>query len=117
VKRPERKKHNLAGHHFSMAVIGAPRWTLSENATDVLIPQYFRHIEVDDVLTPYRIVAQPDKQEVAKQLDKERTTSKYAINSLCSVASDNSETDIEQFHPDKLASRAAARQACEGTIM
>ncbi|KAH7233946.1 uncharacterized protein BKA55DRAFT_523124 [Fusarium redolens] len=96
-----------------MAVIGAPRWTLSENATDVLIPQYFRHIEVDDVLTPYRIVAQPDKQEVAKQLDKERTTSKYAINSLCSVASDNSETDIEQFHPDKLASRAAARQALE----
>ncbi|KAF4343077.1 hypothetical protein FBEOM_2966 [Fusarium beomiforme] len=115
VKKPQRKKHSLVGTSFSKAAIRTPRWTLSENVTDILTGQRFRRIEADEMLTPDRIEALRKKREAAQQLDDERNIIKErnSIDSARSAASDNSETDIEPFHLDELASRIRARQAVE----
>ncbi|KAM0075454.1 hypothetical protein ACKRZS_012104 [Fusarium odoratissimum] len=119
VKKPQRKKHSLVGTSFSKAAIRTPRWTLSENVTDILTGQRFRRIEADEMLTPDRIEALRKKREAAQQLDDERTTTRerYSIDSVRSAASDNSETDIEPFHLDELASRIRARQAVENSAV
>ncbi|RBR13880.1 hypothetical protein FVER53590_00338 [Fusarium verticillioides] len=98
-----------------LGAIRTPRWTLSENVTDILTGQRFRRIEADEMLTPDRIEALRKKREAAQQLDEERATTRerYSIDSVRSAASDNSETDIEPFHLDELASRIRARQAVE----
>ncbi|KAF9773670.1 hypothetical protein IL306_008471 [Fusarium sp. DS 682] len=77
--------------------------------------QRFRRIEADEMLTPDRIEALRKKREAAQQLDDECNTIKErnSIDSVRSAASDNSETDIEPFHLDELASRIRARQAVE----
>ncbi|KAH6960469.1 hypothetical protein DER45DRAFT_159978 [Fusarium avenaceum] len=119
VKKPQRKKHNLAGHPFAKAAIRTPRWTLSENVTDILTGQRFRRIEADEMLTPDRIEALRKKREAAQQLDEEREErrERYSIDSVRSAASDNSETDVEPFHLDELASRIRARQAIEHLVI
>ncbi|KAJ4263603.1 hypothetical protein NW762_006425 [Fusarium torreyae] len=113
VKKPQRKKNNLVGHPFSKAAIRTPRWTLSENVTDILTGQRFRRIEADEMLTPDRIEEVRKKREAAQQLEEERMREQCPIDSPRSMASDNSETDIEPFHLDELASRIRARQAVE----
>ncbi|KAF4447441.1 hypothetical protein F53441_9052 [Fusarium austroafricanum] len=117
VKKPQRKKNGLVGTSFSKAAIRTPRWTLSENVTDILTGQRFRRIEADEMLTPDRIEALRKKREAAQQLDDERTRERYSIDSVRSAASDNSETDIEPFHLDELASRIRARQAVENLVV
>ncbi|EMT61196.1 hypothetical protein FOC4_g10014245 [Fusarium odoratissimum] len=81
--------------------------------------QRFRRIEADEMLTPDRIEALRKKREAAQQLDDERATTRerYSIDSVRSAASDNSETDIEPFHLDELASRIRARQAVENSAV
>ncbi|KAI8691623.1 hypothetical protein NCS56_00155200 [Fusarium sp. Ph1] len=110
VKKPQRKKnhHQQGGHRFSKSPIRAPRWTLSENVTDILTGQRFRRIEADEMLTPDRIEALRRKREEAQQLDEERLKHRYSSDSVRSMASDNSETDVEPFHLDELASRIGA---------
>lgn len=119
MKKPQRKKHSLVGTPFSKAAIRTPRWTLSENVTEILTGQRFRRIEADEMLTPDRIEALRKKREAAQQLDDERATTRerYSIDSVRSAASDNSETDIEPFHLDELASRIRARQAVENSAV
>ncbi|KAL4730792.1 hypothetical protein ACLX1H_002832 [Fusarium chlamydosporum] len=120
VKKPRRKKH-FVGQSISKAAIRTPRWTLSENVTDILTGQRFRRIEADEMLTPDRIEAVRRKREAAQQLDEERAEEhakeRYSIDSIRSVASDNSETDNEPFHLDELASRIRARQAAENAAL
>ncbi|KAF5012125.1 hypothetical protein FDECE_1774 [Fusarium decemcellulare] len=112
VKKPQRKKnHHHIGHighvgtRFSRSPIRAPRWTLSENVTDILTGQRFRRIEADEMLTPDRIEALRKKREEEQQLDDERLKRRYSSDSARSIESDNSETDVEPFHLDELASR------------
>ncbi|KAF5027695.1 hypothetical protein F66182_179 [Fusarium sp. NRRL 66182] len=116
-KKPPKKKQHLAGRPFSKPAIRAPRWTLSENVTDILTGQRFRRIQADEMLTPDRIEALRKKREAAQRLDEERTRHRYSIDSVHSVASDNSETDMEPFHLDELASRIRARQAMESSAV
>ena len=117
VKKPQRKKQSFVGQSFSRAAIRTPRWTLSENVTDILTGQRFRRIEADEMLTPDRIEAVRKKREAAQQLDEERAEERakerYSIDSIRSATSDNSETDVEPFHLDELASRIRARQTAE----
>ncbi|RGP66360.1 hypothetical protein FSPOR_6738 [Fusarium sporotrichioides] len=117
VKKPQRKKQSFVGQSFSKAATLTPRWTLSENMADILTGQRFRRIEADEMLTPDRIEALRKKREAAQQLDderaEERARERYSIDSIRSAASDNSETDVEPFHLDELASRIKARQAAE----
>ncbi|XEU97752.1 hypothetical protein FSHL1_003038 [Fusarium sambucinum] len=121
VKKPQRKKQGFVGQSFSKAATLTPRWTLSENMTDILTGQRFRRIEADEMLTPDRIEALRRKREAAQQLDderaEERARERNSIDSVRSAASDNSETDIEPFHLDELASRIRARQAAENTAV
>ncbi|KAM0359343.1 hypothetical protein HYE67_008206 [Fusarium culmorum] len=121
VKKPQRKKQSFVGQSFSKAATLAPRWTLSENMADILTGQRFRRIEADEMLTPDRIEALRRKREAAQQLDderaEERARERHSIDSIRSDASDNSETDVEPFHLDELASRIRARQAAENTAV
>ncbi|KAL3605391.1 hypothetical protein FPOAC2_00336 [Fusarium poae] len=120
VKKPQRKKQSFVGQSFSKAATLTPRWTLSENMTEILTGQRFRRIEADEMLTPDRIEALRRKREAAQQLDderaEERARERNSIDSVRSAASDNSETDIEPFHLDELASRIRARQAAEAAV-
>ncbi|RGP80315.1 hypothetical protein FLONG3_1464 [Fusarium longipes] len=121
VKKPQRKKQSFVGQSFSKAAIRTPRWTLSENMTDFLTGQRFRRIEADEMLTPARIEALRRKREAAQQLDderaEERARERYSIDSIRSAASDNSETDVEPFHLEQLASRIGVRQVVEKTAV
>ncbi|KAF4984759.1 hypothetical protein FZEAL_120 [Fusarium zealandicum] len=111
VKKPQRKKNSQGGNRQGKSPIRTPRWTLSENVTDILTGQRFRRIEADEMLTPDRIAALRKKREEAQQLDEERLRHRYSSESARSMASDNSETDVEPFHLDDLASRISARAA------
>ncbi|KAM5355255.1 hypothetical protein ACJ41O_001901 [Fusarium nematophilum] len=112
VKKPQRKKNHQGGHRLGKSPIRTPRWTLSENVTDILTGQRFRRIEADEMLTPDRIEALRRRREDAQQqLDEERPKHRYSSESVRSVASESSETDIEPFHLDDLATRIGARAA------
>ncbi|KAJ4260096.1 hypothetical protein NW757_002046 [Fusarium falciforme] len=76
--------------------------------TDEAFIARFRRIEADEMLTPDRIEALRRKREEAQQLDEERLKHRYSSDSVRSMASDNSETDVEPFHLDELASRIGA---------
>lgn len=60
------------------------------------------------MLTPDRIEALRRKREEAQQLDEDRLKHRYSSDSIRSMESDNSETDVEPFHLDELASRIGA---------
>ncbi|KAH6900489.1 hypothetical protein B0T10DRAFT_30223 [Thelonectria olida] len=92
---------------------GPRSWTLPENVTEILTGQRFKRIEADEMLTPERLEMLNRRREQQAQLEEE---TKKASRESCdsshdegrSLLSENSETPIEPFHLEDLASRIGA---------
>ncbi|KAI8623972.1 hypothetical protein F5Y19DRAFT_342035 [Xylariaceae sp. FL1651] len=78
-----------------LAVKSGPRWTLTENVSELLTGKLFHRIEADEMLTPDQIEAY--KQQRMSRLQKQRLTE--------AVENDSADTPIEPFHLEDLPLR------------
>lgn len=108
VTKQRKSKLPHRASHQERSPSRAPRWPLTENMTDILTGQRFKKIEADEMLTPERMEAVKRKREEARHMDEERLRYRQSSESVCSVASDNSDTSLGPFHLDELASRISA---------
>ncbi|KAI0384126.1 hypothetical protein F5Y04DRAFT_278125 [Hypomontagnella monticulosa] len=85
-----------------------PKWTLSDNVTELFSGKFFHKVEVDEMLTPgqleqYRLrrmsIMQSEKSE------KSVKSEKPADKSIDTLDTESSDTPIEPFHLDDLPSR------------
>ncbi|KAI0187868.1 hypothetical protein EV127DRAFT_139707 [Xylaria flabelliformis] len=88
--RPTRK--NAAS---KQATKNGPRWTLSENVSELLTGKLFHRMEVDEMLTPDQIEAFKQQRITKLQVDKMAAALEQEI----------AETPIEPFHLEDLPSR------------
>ncbi|CAM1504730.1 Fc.00g023210.m01.CDS01 [Cosmosporella sp. VM-42] len=112
VKKPKKKKKAAKKPRYGTARQGksqvrVPRWTLSENVTDILTGQRFRRIEADEMLTPGRIEELRRTREAAR-LNENQLAPRKSSDSARSVRSDTTETPVEPFHLQDLPSRIGA---------
>ncbi|KAI0474660.1 hypothetical protein F4859DRAFT_514511 [Xylaria cf. heliscus] len=81
MQRPKRKKSKKSRHRTSMrstrktaapkqAAKSGPRWTLSENVSELLTGKLFHRIEADEMLTPDQIEAFKQQRITKLQVDK-----------------------------------------------
>ncbi|KAI8954923.1 hypothetical protein F4801DRAFT_587122 [Xylaria longipes] len=106
MQRPKRKKSKKSRHTTSMrstrkaiapkqAVKTGPRWTLSENVSELLTGKLFHRIEVDEMLTADQIEAFKQQRITKLQVDKMAAALEHEL----------ADTPIEPFHLDDLPLR------------
>lgn len=106
IQRPKRKKSKKSKHRVSMkstrktaapkqAVKSGPRWTLSENVSELLTGKLFHRIEADEMLTPDQIEAFKQQRITKLQVDK----------MAAALENELADTPIEPFHLEDLPSR------------
>ncbi|OLN81726.1 hypothetical protein CCHL11_06892 [Colletotrichum chlorophyti] len=97
-RRKRSKKRSKSGSRK------ATRWQLGEDVAEILSGQFFRRIEVDELLTPDRLKALGAERECQLQLTQSRSSS----DTIRTVSTDGSETSVEPFHLQDLPSRIGA---------
>ncbi|KAI0178800.1 hypothetical protein GGR52DRAFT_578968 [Hypoxylon sp. FL1284] len=106
VKRKKSKKSKKAKSVKSMkphrkpaspkpATKSGPRWTLSDNVTELFSGKFFHRVEVDEMLTPSQLEACRQRRMSIMQSEKSTET----------LSTEASDTPIEPFHLDDLPSR------------
>ncbi|KAI2602263.1 hypothetical protein GGR54DRAFT_634131 [Hypoxylon sp. NC1633] len=112
LKRKKSKKSKKAKpmkpHRKSTAVKPAaksgPRWTLSDNVTELFSGKLFHRIEVDEMLTPSQLEAYRLRRESIMQSEKS-ASEKSSAKSTETLDAESSDTPIEPFHLEDLSSR------------
>lgn len=77
------------------ATKSGPRWTLSDNVTELFSGKFFHRVEVDEMLTPSQLEAYRLRRMSIMQSEKSTET----------LDTESSDTPIEPFHLDGLPSR------------
>ncbi|KAI4864989.1 hypothetical protein F4820DRAFT_312295 [Hypoxylon rubiginosum] len=77
------------------AAKSGPRWTLSDNVTDLFSGKFFHKIEVDEMLSPSQVEAYRLRRMSIMQSEKSTET----------LDTESSDTPVEPFHLDDLPSR------------
>ncbi|KAI1740324.1 hypothetical protein F4680DRAFT_116202 [Xylaria scruposa] len=106
MQKPKRRKSKKSKHTTSVrparknasskqATKNGPRWTLSENVSELLTGKLFHRMEVDEMLTPDQIEAFKQQRITKLQVDKMAAALEQEIAG----------TPIEPFHLDDLPSR------------
>ncbi|KAI0548405.1 hypothetical protein F4679DRAFT_322931 [Xylaria curta] len=106
MQKPKRRKSKKSRHTTSIksarknapskqATKNGPRWTLSENVSELLTGKLFHRMEVDEMLTPDQIEAFKQQRITKLQVDKMAAALEQEI----------AETPVEPFHLDDLPSR------------
>ncbi|KAI1766672.1 hypothetical protein GGR53DRAFT_485461 [Hypoxylon sp. FL1150] len=72
-----------------------PRWTLSDNVTELFSGKFFHRVEVDEMLTPSQLEAYRLRRMSLMQSEKSTET----------LDTESSDTPVEPFHLDDLPSR------------
>ncbi|KAI1774735.1 hypothetical protein F4818DRAFT_71749 [Hypoxylon cercidicola] len=88
------KPHRKPATPKSVAKSG-PRWTLSDNVTDLFSGKLFHRVEVDEMLTPSQLEAYRLRRMSIMQSEKSTET----------LNTESSDTPVEPFHLDDLPSR------------
>ncbi|KAK1731916.1 uncharacterized protein BDZ83DRAFT_556693, partial [Colletotrichum acutatum] len=101
--KPRRKKSKKS-KRVKMRSKKSARWQLGEDVADILTGQFFRKVEVDELLTPDRLHALRLERESQGQPRRSSDT-------LRTVSTDGSETPVEPFHLQDLLSRIGAAGA------
>ncbi|KAF9875768.1 hypothetical protein CkaCkLH20_06700 [Colletotrichum karsti] len=96
--RPRRKKSKKAKRSKTRSKKSA-RWQLGEEVTDILTGQFFRKIEVNELLSPDYLQAVRAGREAQ---------SRISSDTMRTVDTDGSETPVEPFHLQDLPSRIGA---------
>ncbi|KAI0452512.1 hypothetical protein F5B21DRAFT_506212 [Xylaria acuta] len=106
IQRPKRKKSKKSRQRTSMrstrkaaapkqTVKTGPRWTLSENVSELLTGKLFHRIEADEMLTPDQIEAFKQQRITKLQVDKMAAALEHEL----------ADTPTEPFHLDDLPLR------------
>lgn len=77
------------------AAKSGPRWTLSDNVTELFSGKFFHRVEVDEMLTPSQLEAYRLRRMSIMQSEKSTET----------LDTESSDTPVEPFHLDDLPSR------------
>ncbi|KAK1455285.1 hypothetical protein CMEL01_04045 [Colletotrichum melonis] len=101
--KPRRQKSKKS-KRVKMRSKKSARWQLGEDVADILTGQFFRKVEVDELLTPDRLHALRVERESQGQPRRSSDT-------LRTVSTDGSETPVEPFHLQDLLSRIGAAGA------
>ena len=92
-----------------------PRWTFTENVTELFTGQLFRKVEANETLTPAQIEAFRRKREAAeeeRQLEEEMLSERLSEEiKIATSGNDGDETPLEPFYLDDLANRIEAMLA------
>lgn len=96
--RPRRKKSKKAKRSKSRSKKGA-RWQLGEDVADILSGQFFRKMEVNELLSPDHLQALRAGREAQARMSSD---------TMRTVDTDGSETPVEPFHLQDLPSRIGA---------
>ncbi|GKT64642.1 hypothetical protein ColTof4_07038 [Colletotrichum tofieldiae] len=98
--KPRRKKSKKS-QRFKTRSMKSTRWQLGGDVADIISGQFFRKVEVDEILTPDRLHALRMERESQSQPRRSSDT-------LRTISTDGSETPIEPFHLQDLPSRIGA---------
>ncbi|KAI1378662.1 hypothetical protein F4677DRAFT_374352 [Hypoxylon crocopeplum] len=82
------------------ATKSGPRWTLSDNVTELFSGKLFHRVEVDEMLTPGQLEAYRLRRQSNAQ--SEKPTSEKSTDTIDTESSD---TPVEPFHLEDLPSR------------
>ncbi|GAP88788.1 hypothetical protein SAMD00023353_1202210 [Rosellinia necatrix] len=115
VQKPRRKKSKKSKQARSMrstrkpvmpkqSVRTGPRWTLSENVSELLTGRLFHRIEADEMLTPAQIEAFKQKRITTVQVDKMAEALEHGLEG----------TSMEPFDLDDLPLRTASAGPSSG---
>ncbi|KAF6829797.1 hypothetical protein CPLU01_07755 [Colletotrichum plurivorum] len=96
--RPRRKKSKKAKRSKSRSKKGA-RWQLGEDVADILSGQFFRKMEVNELLSPDHLQALRAGREAQARMSSD---------TMRTFDTDGSETPVEPFHLQDLPSRIGA---------
>ncbi|OHE93716.1 hypothetical protein CORC01_10943 [Colletotrichum orchidophilum] len=99
-----RRRTSKKSKRVKMRPRKSSRWQLGEDVADILTGQFFRKVEVDELLTPDRLHALRVERE--SQSQPRRST-----DTLRTISTDGSETPVEPFHLQDLLSRIGAAGA------
>ncbi|KAK1980815.1 hypothetical protein LZ30DRAFT_750506 [Colletotrichum cereale] len=77
------------------------RWQLGEDVAGIISGQFFRKVEVDELLTPERL----DELRLEREA---QSKPRRSSDTLRTASTDDSETPLEPFHLQDLASRIGA---------
>ncbi|WQF87332.1 hypothetical protein CDEST_12346 [Colletotrichum destructivum] len=97
--KPRRKSKK--SQRFRTRAKKATRWQLGEDVADIISGQFFRRVEVEELLTPDRLHALRTERESQAQPRRSSDT-------LRTISTDGSETPVEPFHLQDLPSRIGA---------
>ena len=111
VKKNKRKPRNATlspkkpGRH-------QPRWTFTENVTDLFTGHLFRRVEVDETITPEQIEAFRRRRQVEEEEERQlEEGERLAEETKMSASNNGDETPLEPFYLDDLATRIEAMLA------
>ncbi|WYZ44210.1 hypothetical protein EsH8_VII_000646 [Colletotrichum jinshuiense] len=96
-RRKSSKKSKRSQPRFKKSA----RWQLGEDVVGIFSGQFFRKLEVDELLTPDRLQALRAERESQSQPRRSSDT-------LRTISTDGSETPVEPFHLQDLPSRIGA---------
>ncbi|OHW92880.1 hypothetical protein CSPAE12_08503 [Colletotrichum incanum] len=96
-----RRKTSKKSQRFKTRSMKSTRWQLGGDVADLISGQFFRRVEVDEILTPDRLHALRIERESQPQPRRSSDT-------LRTVSTDGSQTPIEPFHLQDLPSRIGA---------
>lgn len=118
VKKTKKKRKN-AILSPKKAARQQPRWTFTENVTELFTGQLFRKVEANETLTPAQIEAFRKKREAAEEKEEERQLEEEGMFlemlseeiKIAPNGNDGDETPLEPFYLDDLATRIEAMLA------